>query len=91
MIVPENPAAINPSRVAVDIGNTTDTSLLNERRRQLAVRYYDMYDNLEDVPEWYLILQALEIKVRPGDIDSDPQSLNFTWDLVSYSERQIYI
>ena len=50
-----------------------------------------MYDNFENIPEWYLILEALELKLRPGDIDTNPQSLNFTWDLVSYSERQIFI
>jgi len=56
MVIPKDAQAINPSRVAVEIRNTTDDTMLEQRRRQLNVRYFDMYDNFEDIPEWYLIL-----------------------------------
>ena len=90
MVIPKDVQAINLSKVAVEIRNTTDDTML-EKRRQLNVRYFDVYDNFEDIPEWYLILEALELKVRPGDIDTDPASVNLTWSLESFSERQMYI
>lgn len=57
----------------------------------LYYRTFNIYDNFEDDPEWFLIVEALELKVRPGDPDTEMKNLNFTWQLVSYDERQIYI
>ena len=89
MLIPENPDRINRSRVAVENRNTTDEALLE--RRMLYYRYYDMFDNFDLDPEWYLIIEALELKVRPGDPDTERSDLNFTWSLVDYNSRQIYI
>ena len=98
MIRPEDPQRINPARVAISRDNTTDPYLLErddvveeDERRMLYHRFYGMYDNLEDVPEWFLIIEALELKLRRGDPDTLYQSLNFTWELMSFDERQIYI
>ena len=88
MIRPEDPQRINPARVAISRDNTTDAYLLErddvveeDERRMLYHRFYGMYDNLEDVPEWFLIIEALELKLRRGDPDTLYQSLNFTWEL----------
>ena len=88
MIRPEDPQRINPARVAISRDNTTDPYLLErddvveeDERRMLYHRFYGMYDNLEDVPEWFLVIEALELKLRRGDPDTLYQSLNFTWDL----------
>ena len=54
-------------------------------------RWYGLFDNFEQDPEWYLVIEALELKVLPGDPDTELSNLNFTWDLVSYDKRQIYI
>lgn len=89
MLLAPDRDTINISRVAVDTKNSTDSALLN--RRRLYYRYYGMFDNIEQDPEWYLIIEALELKIRPGDPDTELKSVNFTWSLVSYDERQIYI
>ena len=43
-----------------------------------------MFDNFELDPEWYLVIEALELHIRPGDYDTPAAALNFTWELVSY-------
>ena len=75
MLVPNDPQLINPSRVAYSHQNTTDESLLeydeyDEERRLLYHRYYGMFDNFELDPEWYLVIEALELKVNPGHPDT---------------------
>ena len=96
MQVPEDSASINRSRVAIANKNTTDEALLErkstqnleekllENGRKLTYRYYDIFDNFEQDPEWYLIIEALELHIRPGDYDTSAAALNFTWELVSY-------
>ena len=85
MFVPDEPEQINRSRVAVENKNTTDESLLE--RRRLYYRYYDIFDNFELDPEWYLIIEALELKLRPGDPETERIDLNFTWYVVSFDSR----
>ena len=89
MTLPDDPQSINKAKVAVSNQNTTDPFYLT--RRMMYSRWYGLYDNFELDPEWYLIIEALELKVLPGDPDTELSNLNFTWDLVSYDKRQIYI
>jgi hypothetical protein len=51
--------------------NSTDEEILLQRRI-LNHRYYGLYENFELVPEWFLIVEALELKIRPGEPDTDP-------------------
>jgi len=85
---------INPSRVAVHNKNSTASDPYGfeqgQNGRRLNVRFYDKLENTDKTPEWYLILEALEIKVRPGDF-SHEQYLNLTWDMVSYGQDEIQI
>ena len=63
--------------------NSTDKDLLSQRRI-LNYRYYAQFKSFDQVPEWYLILEGLELKVRPGEPETDPKALNLTWEFVSY-------
>jgi len=78
MKTPEDYRSIKLSRVAVKNANTTKpdpysiknpdytTSPLDQGRR-LNVRYYKLLEGEEMIdPEWYAIIESLEIKVKPG-------------------------
>ena len=54
------------------------------------MRYFAELANDEDLVEWYLVLEALEIKLRPGEL-SIPEYLNLTWELVGYSTEEIAV
>ena len=41
-------------------------------------------------PEWYAIIESLEIKLKPGAFSRE-QYLNLTWELKSYDSEFIYI
>ena len=83
-------AYLDPANIVArdgSINSTIESEDIEEvetRRRQLSYRYFDIYDNFEEVPEWYLIVEALELRVLPGDPTTEPNSLNFTWECVSY-------
>ena len=84
-------ALINPSRVAVANFNSTEADPYNVTRRVLNVRYFDQLENREQLPEWYLIVESLELKVRPGDLTEESRHLNLTWEMLSYSNSDIFI
>ena len=99
MSKPKKTERIRPSRVAVQNRNSTDEdpySIKNPGfveagdRRRLEFRYFKNMVNEEIDPEWYLIVESLEIKTRAG-LYSEPQYLNLTWELLSYDEQLIFI
>ena len=60
-------------------------------RRRLYHRYYQwMVDENKLDPEWFVIVESLEIKVHPGTF-SDINHLNLTWEMLSYEEEMIFI
>lgn len=68
-------------------------------RRQLFYRHYDKLrdEEMEEIGEaeeedyeWYLILEALEIKVKPSAF-SDERYLNLTWEMLSFDSKHIFI
>ena len=40
--------------------------------------------------EWMLIVEALELKMEPGDY-SDENKLNLTWKMLGFTQDWIYI
>ena len=93
---------INPSRVAVKNSNSTipDPYSLNNpnyigrenERRRLNYRYYQLFneDGIEVDPEWYAVIESLEIKLRPGAF-SEEKYLNLTWEIKSCDSELIFI
>jgi hypothetical protein len=102
MKTPNDYKAIKPSRVAVKNGNTTEPnpySLNNpdyrdssqDHARRLNVRYYKLLNVEEAIdPEWYAIIESLEIKLKPGPF-SEERYLNLTWEMKSYDSELIFI
>ena len=92
---------INPSRVAVENRNITDPDPYSlgydgyvkegdRRRRRLHYRYYEWMKEEQEVnPEWYVVVESLEIKVRPGTF-SELNYLNLTWEILSFNEDMIF-
>lgn len=47
----------------------------------------------EETGYWFAIINALEVRIIPSvdDIDTEPQPINFTWSMISFSGSQLQI
>ena len=83
---------LSPSKVAVRLEDADSES--SSRRRNLIYRHEGWYKNqtvteeVESKEEWLLVLEALELRVVPGE-ESDSNRLNLTWEVFSISEQRL--
>ena len=61
----------------------------NHNRRNLE-RGYDWFEKDEDYLEWLLVVDALELKLAPGE-NSNSAVLKLTWEMLNYSKETIWI
>ena len=89
MQIPVNYTEIQDTRVALRIPDYKETIYNHYWRRELW-RRWEWVANERTYPEYLLTSEALELKIKPGD-GTDVQKLNFTWELLNYTENYIWI
>ena len=57
---------------------------------RMLTRNVEWVQTEEPLPVALLTTESLELKVKPGDM-SDDHSLNFTWNVVDYTEKYIWV
>ena len=87
MKVPELPQLLKDTRVAFieeveEVGEASGGRMLT--------RNVEWVQTEEPLPVALLTTESLELKVKPGDM-SDDHSLNFTWNIVDYTEKYIWV
>lgn len=103
MTVPGNYTVIEPSKVAVEEQYERREDRFWEDRRVRSLRSYDDFEILENsidmvyfadkntrFYEQMKLLDALELLITPDDIETGIR-LNFTWEMVGYTQDWIYI
>lgn len=87
---PEDPSEIRPSKVGItETDLPPDYSKLPQRKLQ--ERVHNWYTDKKAYLEWLMIVDALEIKVEPGEY-SNPALLQLKdWKVVNFSATQIWI
>ena len=68
---------------------STESITPDDRRRYLE-RDYAWFEIERNRLEWMMVVDALELKMRPGDL-SDPQLLRLTWNMLDFNKDDIWI
>ena len=61
----------------------------NNQRRQLD-RGYDWFEIEKHKLEWLMVVDALELKMKPGEY-SDPLVLDLKWEMLDFNKENIWI
>ena len=68
---------------------STESITPDDRRRYLE-RERAWFETERNRLEWLMVVDALELKLRPGDL-SDPQLLRLTWHMIDFNTKDIWI
>ena len=92
MVPPQNYVDIPDSKVAVD-----DFSRFSEEEidQRLEFRWFRVGDDSNEDEEMealrLALIDALEIRITREDPEANVEQIEFTWDILSYSQRYIKI
>ena len=86
--MPFNASEVKQNRVALRLDDY-DNQIYNHYWRDLH-RHYEYTFNEQSRPEWLLSAESLELKINPGE-ESDVRKLNFTWSILDYTSKNIWI